>query len=263
MLTLLLILTSQHSVVKPLLVVAISLVGLLGVKEYYHAVRQLNWNPVESLGIVATIGYIIAIFATTQNPSLAPLPFTIVVLYALLLFGHFMAKGEAPIENLAITTFGVAYVAIPLAAILGINFAESDGRYWVLYLILVSKGTDIAAYFCGKRYGKRPLAPLLSPKKTVEGAVAGTAAALIISVSFSTMPYSESAAPLSIWTSIWLGLLLAVFSQLGDLSESVLKRATGVKDSSDIPGLGGVLDILDSLTFTSPILYLLLQWHIL
>ena len=124
--------------------------------------------------------------------------------------------------------------------------------YWFIWLIATVKGGDIAAYFVGKTTGKHLLAPSISPKKTVEGGLATILGAALIS-----MLLSSSELPLKAFFT--LGSSIGALAILGDLSESLIKRDANVKDSSTIPGLGGILDILDSLLFTTPCLYFYLK----
>jgi phosphatidate cytidylyltransferase len=140
---------------------------------------------------------------------------------------------------------GVTYCAVTL------GFLVWMPRPWILLLLFIIWIGDTAAYYCGRAFGRHLLAPAVSPKKTVEGAVAGflgsVIAGIVIGVWYLQQP--------------WLSLLLisgvtAIAGQIGDLAESVLKRSVGVKDSSSIlPGHGGILDRLDSLFFATPVFY--------
>jgi phosphatidate cytidylyltransferase len=122
----------------------------------------------------------------------------------------------------------------------------------VYFLALTTWAGDIGAYYAGSRLGRRPLVPRVSPKKTVEGALGGIAATVLIAALGSGWIWPRFPLP----TAIWVGALLAVVGMLGDLSESVVKRAAGAKDSGTlIPGHGGVLDRLDSVIFGAPALY--------
>jgi phosphatidate cytidylyltransferase len=127
----------------------------------------------------------------------------------------------------------------------------------------VTKITDVGAYFVGRLWGKTKLSPTLSPKKTVEGAAAGFISAVIASIliHFAGRQFFNSHFGLSFVESIWLGMLIGVFGQIGDLAESLLKRDAVVKDSNTLPGLGGVLDMVDSLLFTAPIVYFFIRMH--
>ena len=124
-------------------------------------------------------------------------------------------------------------------------------RQLLAYLILVTKSGDIGTYFIGKRLGKHSLIPRISPKKTVEGALGGLLFSVVVSLaSIGFLPV------FSLLHLFVMGLILGVLAQIGDLSESLIKRDCGAKDSGrTLPGLGGVLDITDSILFTAPIFY--------
>lgn len=92
--------------------------------------------------------------------------------------------------------------------------------------------------------------------------IGGLALSLVASLLFYFFLF-ENSPLMTLWKAIWVGLLISILAQIGDLAESLLKRDAGVKDSSHIPGLGGMLDIVDSLVFTLPLVYLLLTMHIL
>jgi phosphatidate cytidylyltransferase len=129
--------------------------------------------------------------------------------------------------------------------------ALPDGRGLVYYVTAVTWAADTAAFYVGSRLGRTLLAPRVSPGKTVEGAVGGLLAALLVGVAGSGWAW-----PVSAGTAAAASLALAAVGILGDLAESAVKRAAGVKDSGGlIPGHGGVLDRLDSLVFATPLLY--------
>lgn len=161
--------------------------------------------------------------------------------------------------GIGISFFSICYIGIPLGLLLSILYSPLyDGKIFLLYLIVVTKVTDIAAYFVGKFFGKKKLAPTISPNKTYEGLIGGIIFSAIVSVCFvKTVIFSVS---YPIITSILLGVLIACVGQIGDLTESLMKRNANSKDSSRIPGLGGVLDVLDSLLFTTPLFIVYLYW---
>ena len=126
------------------------------------------------------------------------------------------------------------------------------GREIVFFVAFTTWAGDIGAYYVGSRLGRRALAPRISPKKTVEGALGGIAATILAAALGSGAIWPS----LPVVTAMWVGAVLAVVGMLGDLAESAVKRAAGVKDSGTIiPGHGGVLDRLDSVIFGCPVLY--------
>lgn len=255
---------SNLSFFKPIFVSFNVLIIVFALKEYYHLSTLKGFYPLTSLGIAATALYLFALFYSFDHPHLTVLPSFILLMTLLFSFLFFFSRQTASLGNLAVTLFGFVYLVLPLSCALRINYFPhsnifEEGRLWLTYVLIVSKVTDIGAYFCGKSIGKTKLAPLISPQKTLEGALGGVVLALFASFLFSFFS-SSSQFSLTIGQSLWLGLLISVLAQLGDLAESLIKRDAGVKDSSALPGFGGVLDLVDSLVFTLPLVYL---WMIL
>ncbi len=136
---------------------------------------------------------------------------------------------------------------------------HETGMEWVLFLLAVTFATDTGAYFVGKAFGKRPLAPTISPSKTWEGAAGGTLAALL--AGFIAYLFMSTQAP--VWQVVVLAGIAGVAGQVGDLAESRLKRVFDAKDSGwVVPGHGGILDRLDSIVFSLPVVYYAVKWVI-
>ena len=153
-------------------------------------------------------------------------------------------------KDALIILFGVSYVGFTLSTVVSTR-ALPAGEFLVLFLAVVTWASDAGAYYAGTLWGKHPLLPSVSPKKTVEGVLGGLALAISVAVLAQWF-----ASQLSLWDSLILGVLLTGAGLLGDLFESAIKRRTGVKDSGGIlPGHGGMLDRLDSLLFTAPTFY--------
>lgn len=153
------------------------------------------------------------------------------------------------LAGIAVTIFGMIYVMWFCAYIIFMRDLE-QGPWWVFYTVLLVKGGDSAAYFAGKKFGKVRLIEHISPKKSVEGSIACLVASVVLSlISKTYLPEVE-------WGHlVILGLIVGFVSQLGDLGESLFKRDAGIKDSGQVPGLGGILDVLDSLTLTIPFVF--------
>ena len=151
-------------------------------------------------------------------------------------------------------TAGFLYTVLPLVLLFFIH-SMPYGYLWVFFIFANTVGTDTGAFYFGKFFGKRPLAPILSPKKTWEGAIGGTF--IGAGVSFLFAKFVEL--PVSSLQIVFLTVLLSVVGQFGDLAESMIKRNVGAKDSGKLlPGHGGVLDRIDGLLFVIPVLYLYL-----
>jgi phosphatidate cytidylyltransferase len=173
-----------------------------------------------------------------------------------------------PLAAIGYTLLGLVYIPFLGACtsnLLYLTPAAPDGQmtghFYVLYLALVTKMSDCGAYLTGSLIGKHPMIPRISPKKTWEGfagALAHSTAASLLLVWLLPAQLSLVGGPLR---ATLLGAFLGLIAVLGDLAESVLKRSTGAKDSGhSLPGIGGALDLIDSLLFTSPLLYLFLRY---
>ena len=256
---------------KPVYIILIAAIVSVALHEYYHLCKLKEFQPLVVLSIACAIAYFIALPFSFHHVTLSGIPSLILLVSFLLFFLVFFRHPSSPLGNIAVTLFGFVYLVIPLSCILRITYffppnGAEDGRLWLAYVLIVSKMTDVGGYFIGKCLGKTKLAPLLSPKKTVEGSIGGSATALLTSILFALIIplwQTHGAFNMTLWQSIWLGLCISILAQLGDLSESLLKRDAGVKDSSHLPGLGGILDVVDSLVFTLPLLYLMLQMRLI
>ena len=166
---------------------------------------------------------------------------------------------ETPVNTVALTLFGFFYVPFLFQFILKIVFGmervHQDGILLALYLIAITKCTDMGAYATGSLFGRHKMSPHISPKKTWEGFFGGVLIALGVSV-LLVHSFPQSLAIISGWHAVVLGLLISVTSVVGDLAESVIKRDAQSKNSGAIiPGIGGSLDLIDSLLFTGPLFY--------
>lgn len=235
--------------------------------EYYRLAKHKDFHPLVLLGIGSSVIYLFVLGFSFFYPFLIPFPPLVLLVALLVSFLILFNQKTPPLVNLAVTWFGIAYLTIPLSYALRLNYlplgeVTGDGRLWLGYVLAVSKMTDIGAYFVGKKFGKTLLAPSISPKKTIEGALGGLFGACVITIPFYFLFSSTSSFPIFPFSSlqmILLSIVLSFLAQLGDLSESLLKRDAGVKDSNRLPGLGGMLDMVDSLIFTIPFLYFFLQ----
>ncbi len=241
------------------LAVQVLIIGM-AISEFYHISQIKGYRPKERLGQFINFSYVTAVFFLVWTPYVLLLPLALVIYALLLTFVSYIAFEDDPFDNIPLTLFAIFYLTIPLSCTIQINYLFSgqdmqDGRLWLLYLLFITYITDGSALFWGRLLGNIKFAPYISPKKTWEGAIGGFITAIVVSVVFQMYTSIE----MSLSESIVLGASISILAQLGDLAESLLKRAAKIKDSSHIPGLGGMLDILDSLVFTAPFLYLYLR----
>lgn len=182
-------------------------------------------------------------------------------LVASLLAGFLSLLVFSPLDPSAINrltqfSFGWLYIPYLLSYVLLIGRLE-EGTLWIFFILCVTAAADISAFYCGRQFGRHKLYEAVSPKKTIEGALGGLSASLVIGTIYGTLLLKGVGG----WEVFLLSGCLAILSQLGDLIESMIKRISGRKDSSSLlPGHGGVLDRLDSLLFVMPAIFFYLVW---
>jgi phosphatidate cytidylyltransferase len=182
-------------------------------------------------------------------------PLADIVMLAVITLASAMIFSSTPIKDrfndTCVMLFGVLYVGLTLSTLV-LTRTFPAGEFFILFVALVTWAGDTGAYYSGNLWGRRLLAPTVSPKKTVEGLFGGMALACATAFLAQTWFLPQ----IRVMDALVLGVLLTVAGLLGDLSESALKRSVGVKDSGGIlPGHGGMLDRLDSLLFTAPAFY--------
>lgn len=260
---------STSSFVSLLLMLFVAALAGVGIWEYGQLAINKGIKPATRWMVVAAVGEVLALYASLVFVDFPQLPVLVLAVAMVLFFLlHFKDSTDA-LFTIAVEFFGVVYVAAPLGLMLGVlypvahNGVPQEGRWWLVYLIFVTKIVDVGAYFVGRLWGKHKLSPNLSPKKTIEGAITGFISAVLASmlIHYAGNRFFDGNFSLSLIESIWLGMLIGVFGQIGDLAESLLKRDAVVKDSNTLPGLGGVLDMVDSLLFTAPIVYFFIRMH--
>jgi phosphatidate cytidylyltransferase len=152
------------------------------------------------------------------------------------------------------STFVLVYVGLALSFLVRLRYIAGIGEAVLFLALAAAKGGDTGAYFVGKRFGRHLMAPRLSPKKTMEGAIGSAAASVLLGWAI----WAAAKPPVALWVFLTWALVMNVAGQFGDLSESLLKRAADIKDSSVAFGkMGGILDVVDSLLLSAPVAYIL------
>jgi phosphatidate cytidylyltransferase len=202
--------------------------------------------------------------AGSYDFEIAVLLFFLLTMFARQMFARL--RDDEPLKTMAYTLFGLMYVLWLFNFTTKIVYLTPrssagavTGQFYVLYLIAVTKFSDMGAYLMGSAIGRHQMIPHISPKKTWEGFFGALALSLCASLAlYKLMPGHLSALN---WThATILGLLLGFAAVVGDLAESIIKRSTGVKDSGNLlPGIGGALDLIDSLLFTAPLMFFYLR----
>jgi phosphatidate cytidylyltransferase len=243
---------------------------VVGLSEFYGLASKIGLFCFKGIGILGGLLLIIGTFLHfTGKLGISGTParvndfeISFIILFVLgLCVRQFLAKSNtAGIVAIATTLFGLMYVPWLLNFIQKINyFPGVNGVYYVLYFILVTKFSDTGAYVVGSLIGKTKMIPRISPGKTWEGFGGAILFSVAASAGFAHLARSK-VPEFTLQHAVILGLILAAAAVIGDLIESLFKREAGVKDSGGFfPGIGGILDLLDSLLFNAPLMYLYLR----
>jgi phosphatidate cytidylyltransferase len=232
---------------------------LLALQEFYNLASKAGWRTFDAYGYAAAISVVACfVFDGLAWAAAALAATTMLALAAALSRPAEMGKALASVSA---TVFGVTYVALLAGYLIGVRMTPDSltqpptphlaSKLLTMFFAMVMM-TDTGAYYTGRSVGRRKLAPMISPGKTIEGAIGGFIAAAITGplcrlIFFPEIPLTHAAA---------LGALIGIVGQVGDLAESMLKRGSGVKDSGTLlPGHGGMLDRVDSILFCAPLLY--------
>src|SRR5436190_12568116 len=251
----------------------IVLLALAGLAEFYGIVEKRGLVCFKGWGIAGGVLLMAGTFlnltgklGTSGSPSRVndfETSFLILFVLGLCLRQFFSIRNSEGILAISTTLFGLMYVPWLLNFIQKINFFPGvDGHYYLLYFVLITKFSDTGAYTVGSLFGKHKMIPRISPGKTWEGFAGAILVSMIASVVFVHF-FGHKMAGMNLMHAIILGAVLGVAAVVGDLIESLFKREANIKDSGKFfPGIGGILDLLDSLLFNAPIMYLYLR-HIL
>lgn len=238
----------------------------VAMREFYELLRAARIPSFDVVGTLAGIGIIATTWASLRwgRPDRvgdADLLALFVAFFAVFARQFHQRWNLRPLETMAGTLMGLLYVGFLLSffvrILMGWGGGGMEGRWLLFYMVAVVKGSDIGAYFVGCSFGRHKLIPRISPAKSWEGVFGGVAAAIAISLAAWALGDGRiGPVRLHATDAVVLGALLAVVGIVGDLAESLLKRAAGVKDSGTLlAGMGGILDVLDSVMPAAPVLY--------
>jgi phosphatidate cytidylyltransferase len=244
---------------SPYFFVALTAIAIvLALAEFYSLSVKVGCKPVSFAGYIA--GLVVSASFVFDRPSLAVAALaalTIAALTAAMLHPDDMKQS---LVSASVTVFGVIYVALLAGCLIGVRMIADAPRVGTPHIaakllttfFAIVMMTDTGAYYTGRSIGRHKLAPLISPAKTVEGAIGGFVMAVVTGVLCKLVFFHE----IPTTHALALGAVIGTIGQIGDLAESMLKRAAAVKDSGAIlPGHGGMLDRVDSLLFCAPVLY--------
>lgn len=227
-----------------------SVAALLAFVEYADIARALGAHVPRLLAGAAVLAACGSIGLQSGATDAVLMTATIVIGALAVASGQ---PGPAILRDAAAAVLPIVYIGLPLGALAAVRALA--GREAVLLLLVVIVVSDSAQYYTGRAFGRRPLAPTISPKKTLEGAIGGMVFGTIAMAAGGHYVFTAPG-----WTLALLGATVAALGIVGDLFESLLKRSAGVKDSSNlIPGHGGVLDRIDSWLFAAPVYYVFVR----
>jgi len=265
----------------------LAVASALAAWEFFRIARAGGLAPLDDVGVaVAGIVPLVvhARYLHLYNPDATIGVASVAMLAMLMLLGLAIwmrgVQGK-PLGGVAVTAFGIAYTGGALSYAYAIRYQDyafapaamrigarsfdvPSGGLLLLLPLLVTWASDIGAYAFGRTFGRHKLIPAVSPGKTVEGALGGLVASVIVAWAWTAWPLRPAAHLGFKWPPVGIiafGALVSIAAQIGDLAESLIKREAGVKDASNIiPGHGGVLDRVDSLLFVLPVSYVVLGW---
>ena len=257
----------------------VAFLALSGLVEFYGIAEKRGLASFKISGVIGGLLLMVGTFlnltghlGTTGSPArVNDFETGFLILFVLgLCVRQFVSKSNtAGLVAISTTLFGLMYVPWLLNFIQKINFYPFSagspvdaGKYFLLYFILITKFSDMGAYAVGSLIGRHKMIPRISPAKTWEGFGGAIVVSTGASVAFVYF-FGAKMVGMNYLHAVILGVVLSVTAVVGDLIESLFKREAGVKDSGALfPGIGGILDLLDSLLFNAPIMYLYLR-HVL
>lgn len=225
-------------------------ISMIGMQEIYKVmgVRSNEFNLLECAGYAGiTLFYIVLYFKLGVSGELL-----ILAALILMMFVYVFTYPKYEANQIMSALFGLVYVGVMLSFVYQTRMIANEGKFLVWLIFICSWGCDTCAYCVGVLIGKHKMAPVLSPKKSIEGAVGGVAGAALLGVAYAAI-LDKNMAAYAIICAVG-----ALISMVGDLAASGIKRNQGIKDYGKlIPGHGGILDRFDSVIFTAPIIYYL------
>ena len=238
--------------------ICVGVISLIGLYEFYNVTGLISKkSPALYAGVIFSI-IINAAMILVGSKVLSYMGIAIAFFAFSLMVLNVFYHSKCTFTDASVSFLGATYVTTFFAHMFLIRELELGSiLIWILFVCCWS--TDSFAYFCGRAFGKHKLCPKISPQKTIEGAVGGVLACIMFALGYLAIVAKINGMDVNYLNGIILALLASVFSQIGDLAASRIKREYGVKDFGNlIPGHGGILDRFDSALLISPIIYYLL-----
>ena len=253
------ILVIDIPIVDTIVVVVISLIAM---HEYNKAFKSIGYHPISIIGY----GGCLSIFLMGLPIDFQLKMLIIRIILPLMLIGLFiyiiLTKLKVTVIDVAITVFSLMYIPF-MFSFAKLILAMEHSRAIIWFVILGAFMSDIMGFLIGRKFGKRKLCPTISPKKTVEGSIAGIIGVTVSYITLTIILNNYFSFNFNIIIVVLMGIVASIVGQFGDLSASAIKRYCGVKDFGSImPGHGGILDRCDSIMFVAPIIYIFLKLYL-
>lgn len=233
------------------------LLSSIALIEYTHAMDKLLDEEI-NLFFILILGFCVTLSMKFDYYSL--MGTMIIIFFIVFMYEILTQKGN--INRGIYTFFGLCYIPV-MFGFLMLFENLNKGLYFMWMVFIITFATDTAAYFVGIRFGKRKLSPTISPNKTIAGAIGGMLAAGFLNMLYGLILRQFFGAAIPLFFFIVVGIVGSIVAQCGDLTASMVKRKTGIKDFGKIlPGHGGILDRFDSLLFTIPLVYLFASYTV-
>lgn len=235
--------------------IVFAIIAAISLHEFYRAFEG-KAKPVIWIGYLAAL-FIATIHLNFYSNKLEIIGMLLFIIILLLFIEVFRTKQKTTINDIAVTLFGICYIAV-FFMFLPIIRGLEDGIFLIWYVFAASWGTDVFAYVVGKTIGKHKFSTI-SPNKTIEGCIGGIIGAIAFTIVFTLLFNQVFNMNFNYSSVIIIAVILSIIGQIGDFAASSIKRYVGIKDFSNlIPGHGGMLDRFDSVIFIAPVAYFLL-----
>ena len=236
--------------------IGFAIIAMLSMNEYLNAVSK-KANPIKWLSYLSCVAISLLSFVPRElfgNVILIAIPVILLILFLQVI----ITGMKTNFNDLVYTFIGIIYIALFIASMAMVRALE-NGKILIWYVLFSGWATDVFAYAIGRRFGKHKFSSV-SPKKSIEGAIAGTIAAIIVNVVYTYFINTYASVEFSYLYIAIITLILSIIGQIGDFAASTIKRYVDIKDYSNlIPGHGGMLDRIDSIMFIAPFAYILLS----
>ncbi len=248
--------TTAAVIYEWLFIIALLALTIAGLYEFFYLIKKKGIPIYSYTGIIIGALIPISIFFHFEPTKGWELFFIVLVLLMIFLMQFMRKENTNAIVGISTTLFGVLYVSWFFSFLIKVRYLLPDmqGIKLLAFIIIITKLGDIGALLIGSRWGRHPLFPRVSPKKTIEGCLGSFVFSIGAAIMFKS--FLPPQIPFALFDIIFIGAFFGGLGQLGDMSESLIKRDCNVKDSGKmLAGLGGTLDIIDSMLFSAPAFY--------